>query len=226
MDENFMELSLDPVSRRATAEDDADWQHRGSEMSRGGRKAQIDDTGDELDLDSGDRIKASKLCESYPHGVILGLPGTGKTTILRYLVHRTLRRDEAAPILFAACGDMLDRHRDLCPPDAGDGSYTRQGALRLLLALFVWSGDLIQGADPFQLRKLSELFAAAWDAHEATVLVDALDEARSKPLRQTLILALRALFNALPPNRRSSPRTLNVRGFSVLRVVNTGIPCG
>ncbi|MEZ5329308.1 MAG: hypothetical protein R3F19_30020 [Verrucomicrobiales bacterium] len=93
-------------------------------------------------------------------------------------------------------------HAEHCPYDNGAHGYTVPGALRFLLSAFLWPGDLIEDSfDRDVLDATASLFYGAWEADEATVLLDALDEAISPALRKRLIIAARALYGSLSYQR-------------------------
>ena len=91
MDENFIQLRLDPVSRRKAASDpEGQRASRYAEIRRGMDYREYFESDGMREFEQETRFTPEKLHASRMNGVILGLPGAGKTTILRYLVHRTL----------------------------------------------------------------------------------------------------------------------------------------
>jgi hypothetical protein len=208
MEENFLELLLDPVSRRRAGKRDQFRDLQSLELRElrdqtGGYE--LGGTGDGGSLGESARVKASDLGKHYRHGIVLGLPGAGKWTILRHMVHQTLKREPAAPLLLASAGQMIAGHGKLSPPDSAKGSYTKFGALKLLLALFVWPGEAVAKADAGDLEVLTNHFLSAWDNHEATVLIDALDEAVTPEHRHLIIQAIRVLYESLKWSRTIYP---------------------
>ena len=227
MDGNFIQLKLDNVSHRPGSSDYSGF--RISKYSELHRERRLKDDGAfdfEKPLTENSRFKPEDLEAHFSHGIILGLPGAGKTTILRYLVHRSLQKEATTVLLLAASGDLTNAHAELCPYDDG-ATYTAQGALRLLLSVFLWPGDLVKTLDHSALGTATHLFHAAWQADEGTVLIDALDEALSDPLRQRIIHAAKVLFRSILGEkssrifltaRRQFRAQLDLEGFRVFEI--------
>ncbi len=64
-------------------------------------------------------IRARTLWQTYSKGLIIGLPGAGKTTILRHFAHLAFSADPQSLVLFLPCRSLKPHHVGL-----GDGRPT------------------------------------------------------------------------------------------------------
>ena len=131
---------------------------------------------DRLEWDSEQRlcshVPATRLFQVMPKAVIAGLPGAGKTTILRHFAFLALEADPDQFVVFAPLRLVTEAHAALL-------AQGRSGLFEMLAALFLFPDlpydDLTepQRADvATSATKLRE----AWDEKKAILFFDALDE--------------------------------------------------
>lgn len=167
MERNFIHLHLSPTQTSGTG---IDWDALTDARHSHSRKTYI---------------STEELYRAGIKGVIFGLPGAGKTTILRYLAHCTLRDDPASRILFISCGTLTTTHCQILD-DPRRTPNSVPAALRALLTVFLFPGDLAANIDLALLTRATEVFVQSWKENRLTVLIDALDEATTPDLRERL----------------------------------------
>lgn len=139
-----------------------------------------------------DYLSTEQLYRTVDKAVIFGLPGAGKTTILRYLYHCTLRDDPTARILLVQCASFTPEHMAyLTDPRRANSP---ENALRAFLAIFLYPGELARTASQADLLTATEVFIQSHKEGRLTVLIDALDEAITEDLRHILALWTLDLF--------------------------------
>jgi hypothetical protein len=141
-------------------------------------------------------IDVPKFYRYFYDGVILGLPGAGKTTIMRHLAYREFKENkrlkekgsEPQLVLFTACRDMAlydTWYKDRFGHEPGTPGVTEALEFMCWVCLFdsLGPGDVGPGElTAFQeaARKVNE----AWKRRKVTLLVDALDEAGDARTRE------------------------------------------
>jgi WD40 repeat protein len=164
---------------------------------------------------AGDRpreITVSVLYESYRCGLILGLPGAGKTTILRYLAYREFEanRDKPDPhrqlVLFVPCRDIplyetwyRLRHQVEPPvPNPDD-------VLAFLAWVFLMSKTVPDTAVApehwVEYQAAVQQVITAFKENRLTLLVDALDEAPDLNIRERIKQLFLILYSRVSQNR-------------------------
>src|SRR5262249_30657295 len=117
-------------------------------------------------------LKADHLFDLVPAAVIVGLPGAGKTTILRHFAWRALEDNPHAIVVFVEGKHV---HADLLQ-FAGYQTETVNW-FRLLAALFLQPGVQPRKFSPDEqatMERLAETLHAEFAEHRAIVLLDAL----------------------------------------------------
>ena len=178
MAENFLNLRVDPAHTdtvrgffRMDYRSLKDRYHTRPEDGRGAGGPQ-----DRLEWDSEQRlcshVPATRLFQVMPKAVIAGLPGAGKTTILRHFAYLALNADPDQFVVFAPLRLLTAQHAALL-------EQGRSGLFEMLALLFLFPDvpydDLTepQRADvATSAAKLRE----AWDEKKAILFFDALDE--------------------------------------------------
>ncbi|UCH93264.1 MAG: hypothetical protein JSV88_23705 [Candidatus Aminicenantes bacterium] len=140
-------------------------------------------------------LKVSELYERYNRGVIFGLPGSGKTTILKYFAFRELQKnamtldpDKKRIVLFIQCRDIMsygDWYRQ--HPGIEKGEETGlEYSIELILSYLVHSFLFTRQAPGAQAAiQAAEMTAQhAYYQGRLTLLIDALDEADHREIKE------------------------------------------
>jgi WD40 repeat protein/class 3 adenylate cyclase len=150
-------------------------------------------------------LKVSELYEQYKRGIIFGLPGSGKTTILKYFAFRELQKNamtldpvKKRIVMFIQCRDIMSyvdwyrRHPGI-ETDEGPGiEYSIESILGYLVHSFLFTR---QAPGPQAAVQAAELTAQrAYYQGRLTLLIDALDEAADREIKENIIAVLKELF--------------------------------
>ncbi|MCU0289897.1 MAG: hypothetical protein MUF15_26340 [Acidobacteria bacterium] len=143
-----------------------------------------------------DDIDVSTLYEIFCSGIIMGLPGAGKTTILRHLAYKEFKANEALPgdekrvVLFVQCKDVpfydkwyQDRY-DVAPAEPGE-----EEALSFMTWSFLFGKKKPGELTPEELvefQKAEQKVEGAFKTGRLILLVDALDEAQDRDTRERI----------------------------------------
>ncbi len=122
-------------------------------------------------------LSATELFHGFHKGVILGLPGAGKTTILRHFAHTCLAENKETPILLVNC-------RNISAEETLSFPLSDHEVFQFLVKAFLFPGKPkpLSGEEQKDVEAASQAFASAWDRKEAVVLIDALDESPSEKI--------------------------------------------
>jgi hypothetical protein len=168
----------------------------------------------------------------YTNGVIFGLPGAGKTTILRHLAHKEFKANcrrkphRQKIVLFVPCREIpfYDTwHRD----QYGQGEVVpdTNTALEYMTRVFLFgtrTADVITGEELVEFRNAAQKVKQAFKENRLTLLVDALDEAPGKESKERikelflLLASKNRLFLTSRPSERIHLRQQKVPVFNVL----------
>ena len=168
----------------------------------------------------------------YTNGVIFGLPGAGKTTILRHLAHKEFKANRRRKphrqkiILFVPCRDIpfYDTwHQD----QYGEGEVVpdMNTALEYMTWVFLFgtrTADVITGEELVEFHNAAQKVKQAFKENRLTLLVDALDEAPGKESKERikelflLLASKNRLFLTSRPSERIHLRQQKVPVFNVL----------
>ncbi len=152
-----------------------------------------------------DFINAKKFYDNYPQGIILGLPGSGKTTLLKYFAFRELkaRRNKAKQnqrlVLFVHCRHGVDfktwsQIRNGVEKEGAE-EINQERALAYLVFHFLWMHSGGEGESVRKQIKRAELLVQnAFRQNRITILVDALDEAPSRGVKDSMVKAIKLLL--------------------------------
>ena len=170
-------------------------------------------------------LSAKELFERFRKGAIFGLPGAGKTTILRYFAWRALSAAPETPVLFLNCRDL---RRVNFPP--ADGQLGDPWAA--LAGSFLFPGHdhaTLNDEERRDWQETTAAFRAAWKQGRAMVFLDALDEVPDPELKRVLVLLARQLLGEIQeaeakPGAASSRLFLSARTAEQMEVDLRGEP--
>ena len=204
MRENFLNLTLDGQRTRSRG-NYVRWDYPDLRRRLEIRKA--DPTDDVTPVRSGDlrRIPVAELYAATATAVIAGLPGAGKTTILRHFAWKALDENPHTVIVFAEAKYLHESHFGTAP--VGPEAASRL-PFRILAALFLRKGerpDAFPQAVTIQIEELAETLQQQFEERRAVVLIDALDEAPTPALREKLAALANQLMATLPNNEGARP---------------------
>ncbi|MCX6902769.1 MAG: hypothetical protein NTW03_04705, partial [Verrucomicrobia bacterium] len=206
MAENFLDLTLD---RQRTSAPGGYFVWRTPELARRmelaeARHGKISMRGEEglareaeketFEARKLDHLTADELFAQWTAAVIAGLPGAGKTTILRHFAWRALEDNLHAVIVFVEARHLQPAHAS---PPAGMTALSPEHVFHVLASLFLKPGTLPEHLTPEDQDHIAETARAlrrAWDDQKAIVLLDALDEAPTPALREWLAKAADVLM--------------------------------
>jgi class 3 adenylate cyclase len=150
-------------------------------------------------------LSPADLFARYRCGVIMGLPGAGKTTILRHFAWLGFTREHRVLVLFVPGRDLRRWHTDYAESDAAESTDHLNSLWRFLAAAVLFGAEegrfLAQGARA-DADTAAALFQRAWQAGQLMVLVDALDEILDPGVKQAITAWGRNLCEslaAIPP---------------------------
>ncbi len=157
----------------------------------------------------GEPRKVLELVREHPGLVILGDPGSGKTTFLKYLA-----------LSFAAgegLGLGLGERLPVLVPLSGFANALAAGEVRLDDFVRGWVDS--RGADP----ALGQLLDAELRAGRALLLLDGLDEVREAALRQTVVRAVADFFSFHRVAGNKFVLTSRIVGYREVRTLSEGL---
>ena len=231
MAEHFLDLRLDPAH---ATELGGYFQHSRRGKDRFGVRDEETGDGEESSVDPSDapnrirdeglrfdgrgrlnsHVSASDLFQVMPWAVIEGLPGAGKTTILRYFAYRALKADPHQVVLFVPLRRVTRAHIALLDQE--------HGLLRMLCALFLFPDRcpaLDNEADWAALDASTVMLEKAWREEQAILLLDALDEVPRAEDRKRIAGAFVNLREKWP---KPSRLTDSLRTFGAYLTTRTG----
>ncbi|MBF0402468.1 MAG: AAA family ATPase [Nitrospirae bacterium] len=226
VEENFLDLSLDkPILNKQTP--------TGSDYLRmkhyDERRHGILEF-DPEDYQVGKTIKSSDILQKFNKGFIFGLPGAGKTTILRYIAHEALKRSLDSNIIFVNCRDL---HEDDLPDSDAAVKLQIPDTVTFLTRAFLYPGKrgaLLNIDEQGIVRKAAASMFQAWRKKELIIAIDAIDESPSEKVRDTVIVCCRALMKEIKsPERGEKDAVENIvyatsRIAELLIVAHSGEP--
>jgi class 3 adenylate cyclase len=176
-------------------------------------------------------LNVSGLYERFNRGFIFGLPGSGKTTILKYFAFREFKHNHGIEesgkkrtVLFIPCRNIPSYTRWLEGTGTGDApnAYSIESMLDYLLHCFLSSGGEIRrdGA----LKKASTAVHRAYYQGRLTLLIDALDEAPEQGVKDNMLTIFKELAAHSDEGKRKESRFfLTARYSEKERTVNVNM---
>ena len=206
MRENFLHLTLDTQRTRGRG-NYVHWDYpdlrRRWEVDGGSRGERDAPDWSRINLQ---RLRADDLFDTAATAVIGGLPGAGKTTILRHFAWRVLEENPRAVVVFVEAKHLHDAH---FRPAPGAVARDTLQPFRMLAALFLQKGqrpDAFTPAVSAVIEELAKVLREEVAERRAVVLIDALDEAPSVELREKLAAMANELMAMVPPCGSDDPK--------------------
>ncbi|MGD2092278.1 MAG: hypothetical protein PVH61_39285 [Candidatus Aminicenantes bacterium] len=150
-------------------------------------------------------IDVKKLYDSYRKGIILGLPGSGKTTILKYFAYREFKSNKQIKghkkrrvVLFIECRNIMEynnwyRGRSYKSKE-DDVEFNIDSILNYLTHCFLYNKKEVE-SDNKKMGKVEKIIHQAYNRGRLSILIDALDEAPNKKVKDYIIASVVALFS-------------------------------
>lgn len=154
---------------------------------------------------------AAALYEEFRHGVILGMPGSGKTTILSYFAYRELAKNRQQKenkkkrvVLFIPCRDIMDfndwfrlvRYQEW-PDEIEPDVDTILKYFTFNFVSDVKSPKTLTADEIEELEKAEKHTNEAYKNGNLTLLIDALDECKNTGIKKYIVDFVKTLFKPL-----------------------------
>ncbi len=212
MEDNFINLDI-------KTGDEEKWSGTGKyfpmrEMEREGMPGIDVKMKREKEIERPGYVDVKTLYNLQHHGIILGLPGSGKTTILKYFAFREfkenrkiLEEDKKRVVLFVPCLNIpgyneWNRLR-FWDEKKADAAFNVGTLLFYLTYCFLFNKEEVkQDKEKQELRIAEKLVLQAYNAGRLTLLIDALDEAPGKKIKEDMIACVKELFKDLSDGPR------------------------
>jgi WD40 repeat protein/class 3 adenylate cyclase len=164
-------------------------------------------------------VDVKTLYNIHHHGIILGLPGSGKTTILKYFAFREfkenrkiLEEDKKRVALFIPCRNIPGYNEwqrlrlwDEKKEKKAEVIFNVENFLFYLTYCFLFNKEEVnEDKEKQELRIAEKLVHQAYTAGRLTLLIDALDEAPSKEIKESISACVKTLFTDLTEGPRKA----------------------
>ncbi|MCX6579832.1 MAG: NACHT domain-containing protein [Candidatus Aminicenantes bacterium] len=244
MEKNFINLALVCDNDEVNADDcrtpGEDFEEIRGDREAGLKKRKVDEIDDWIHYKyrggrrSSDfkEIDVNKLYEKHKQGIIFGLPGAGKTTILRHLAFKEFNanktKEERAKqvVLFVPCRDIPFYDDWYKKRTAEDKAVIDQhAALEYMAWVFLFGNKQEADLMPGQLVDFQDAYKQvkqAFDEKRLTLLVDALDEAPNRETKERIrqlfcaLISENRLYLTSRPSERVHLKIENIKEFNVL----------
>lgn len=168
-------------------------------------------------------VDVKTLYNQHRKGIILGLPGSGKTTILKYFAYREFKRNheeheeheevrkegKQRKVLFIECRNILSYnewyHHRVSKNKKGGIVFNVVKVLNYLTHCFLFKAGKADG-EKKELETAEKLVHQAYFNGCLTLLIDALDEAPGKEVKDKIIAGVKALFTDSTEGKKTNNR--------------------
>ncbi len=206
MQDNFLDLKLDLERERRSPGDLLHYRDFYKHRTEVKSICESDDKGMLMNeptpksrLSDSKNLPARKLFNYFNKGCIAGLPGAGKTTILRYFSWKALQDNADALILFINCRDLKVDYFDAAATLLNSSSNPVDSALITLVYSFLIP-DTDKNDETPREKAILETFARfrrAWEKQQVIIIVDALDECPTDDIKQRIISIAQQLMSQI-----------------------------
>ena len=153
-----------------------------------------------------DEFTADELFARVPAAVIAGLPGAGKTTILRHFAWRAFEEDPYAVVVYIETRLLDDAHLEAYQHSRGRLTAVEVFGVLAAVALYGSMGPATYSEKQRQaVADTAKALHAAWEDNRTVLLLDAFDEARSPEVRRWLGQTANFLMKRLPKPDEKQP---------------------
>jgi len=215
MEINFINLSLVCDDERFLKEPDHCRPDQNKQDDRKKRTGLLDEMDIEHEFSRRTQfngIDVPFLYEKFRKGIIMGLPGAGKTTILRNIAYREFKKDETREegkkqvTLFAPCANapLYNEWHTQYYGEEPTLEISPEDALDYLTWVFLLEKKVPNDCSPGQLaeyRESANRVKLAFKENRVTLLVDALDEAADILTREKIKEVFITLYTHASKNR-------------------------
>ncbi|UCH94416.1 MAG: hypothetical protein JSV88_29670 [Candidatus Aminicenantes bacterium] len=213
MEENFINLNIQ--SGKVHSSTDLEVQQQDMDKLLGVNEERIHYEDDTTKIDGRKSFNVEKLYQYFKRGIILGLPGSGKTTILKYFAFREFKfnaklnlrgsksnnvGEKKAPrlILMIECRNVLDfdqwyslRYGSLPIKHV---PFNLETVLGYFTYCFIYHREKIETIDR-ELELAERIVCRSFRQGNLSILIDALDEALDVQVKNTIVEGVKLLFH-------------------------------
>jgi len=173
-------------------------------------------------------LDVGKLYDEFNQGIIFGLPGSGKTTSLKYFAFREFKKnresendDNRRTVLFIECRNIMS-YTEWFKKKASRGKednkdihydYRIESILDYLVHCFLFSKEAPR-VDAAYRRNVEIAVHRAYYKGLLTVLIDALDEAPKKDIKEKITLIVGVLFSDSREGKKKGNRVYLTSRYS------------
>lgn len=212
IEKNFINLTIDPEkmpsgSNRGVRKKMREYHHTWGIAEAKGHPEKF-----EVEPKAQTQFTAKQIFEEFNKGFIYGLPGAGKTTILRYFVHSAFKESRLKPI-FTRCMQLPDfemwcKRKGYDNPDIARRDLN--AGLEYLLYGFLFPSkekapQSLSADDWVALQNAEQEILTDWARGQLSLFVDGLDEA-PKERRLIIIDIVKTIMSNIPLPDQTMPK--------------------
>ena len=156
------------------------------------------------------RLGAYNLFLHLRKGIIAGMPGAGKTTILRHFAYRAFEANPYAFVVFIEVRHLRVAHIERFSEEERTTELCIFEIFASLLLYKEREPAKYLPSESKAVKATAEAITRAWTDARAVLLLDALDEAPTKELRAWLVEASNILQSDVPPLRSDDALSMDL----------------